>query len=308
MVVRNSANSEVTHIGFSDESKFNVGRYRSVAVISMHYHDQFIPRIRFQTILNSSGVHELRWANLRMARDRFAAIKIIDLLFRDYLDVLQIDVIRWDTHDYRHDISGRDDIVNLQRMLFHLLKSVLSNRWPSGSSWIIRPDEMSQLDWNIVKYHINRKRFSVRDDRNLFEVDCIPALIQRYDLRLIEPCSSIADPLVQLADLLAGMSAFSAENFGKFIYWRREQKGQQLSIFNDALVLTEGEKTKCEVLDYFDKKCKELKLQVGLESAMGLHSHGPRRPFNFWLYQSQGMYDKAPTKGSAYLPFRSQEA
>jgi hypothetical protein len=130
-----------THIAYSDESYQTGSRYRSIAVITLDtLHDKAITET-FRDVLQDSGVKEFKWERLRQARERFAALKMLDKMIELSTEQkLRVDTLIWDTHDHRHQILRRDDIGNLQRMYYHLFKNVLQRRWPTGGTWQLCPE------------------------------------------------------------------------------------------------------------------------------------------------------------------------
>lgn len=46
----------------------------------------------------------------------------------------------------------------------------------------------------------------------------------------------------------------------------------------------------------FNKMAKKYKLQIAFDSTSGFKSHKPENFINFWLYEPQHKYDKAPIK------------
>lgn len=67
--------NNITHVAYSDESYQTASRYRSVAVITLNAADESAITVIFNEILRESGISEFKWAKLRQARERFAALK-----------------------------------------------------------------------------------------------------------------------------------------------------------------------------------------------------------------------------------------
>ncbi|MBC7249932.1 MAG: DUF3800 domain-containing protein, partial [Anaerolineae bacterium] len=153
---------ECTHVAYSDESFYNRGRYRSIAMVTLEA-DSSEPFSRsVRRLLDESEVKEFKWQKLRQARERFAAQKLVDFVIeKALLGILRVDVLTWDTEDSRHKIQGRDDIANLQRMYYHLFKDALK-RWPGDSTWRLYPDENSALDWETVRDYLDMAGLSLR--------------------------------------------------------------------------------------------------------------------------------------------------
>jgi hypothetical protein len=125
---------EWTHAAYCDESGYTDGRFRSLAAISLIRGRE--PRVRsaISEMLRESEVKELSWKELRGARERFAARKVVDLVFDLVIEgVLRMDAVVWDTYDSRHNVRQRDDVANLGRMYHHLLRLVLARRWEEAA-------------------------------------------------------------------------------------------------------------------------------------------------------------------------------
>lgn len=118
--------SQATHVAYSDESYYTDERYRSIAVVTLENSDKDNFSRTFGELISGSQISEFKWNKLRQARERFAAMKMIDeAIILAQNRHIRIDVLIWDTEDSRHGIKGRDDIANLQRMYYHLFKYVL---------------------------------------------------------------------------------------------------------------------------------------------------------------------------------------
>jgi len=297
----------VTHIGFADESNWNTGRFRSLGLVTTKASLSSPFNQELATILDTSGITEFKWERLRSAKTRFAAEKLCQFAVEKAIaGQLRIDVLIWDIEDSRHKIPKRDDIANLQRMYFHLFRNVLRLRWPKGAVWRLHPDEHTAMDWNTVEDFLEMT--SIRTDhtpslfnRGLFHF----RLKAEFGIQEIQPLRSIDTPLLQLADLFAGMGAFSHEQFGLYQIWLHHKKRtEHPSLFleveendNDKEVkFSRSKQERFQVLSVFDKMCKAHKLGVSLKTWQGLRTPNPHNPLNFWLYEPQHPNDKAPTR------------
>lgn len=201
----------VTHYAYSDDSKHKDGRYNSLAITTLRKKDFESLNSQLHQILQDSGIQcEFKWAKLRNAKYRFVAEKIVDFVFNNH-DSIRIDIIIWNLEDSRHkDRKDRDDSENLVRMYYHLVSSVLSNRWPiHNSMWKWHPDKQSSVDWTILQDCIkNKKHLCVAD---LFQLN---PNFEQVNLNTIEPSDSYKYPFIQVSDLFAGMGPYS---FGYYI-------------------------------------------------------------------------------------------
>lgn len=135
-----------SHVAYADETHYNIGRYRGVALITLSQKHVVDAKAELHHLLAESEVAEFKWKRLDNAKRRFAAIKMVQWTIRKCLEgVLRVDVLTWDAEDKRHKVWRRDDIANLQRMYYHLFKNVLCERWPDGSTWRLCPDENTAM-------------------------------------------------------------------------------------------------------------------------------------------------------------------
>lgn len=286
----------ISHVAYSDESYHNRGRYRSIAVVALEA-DQAEPFSRLLgELLTDSEVSEFKFQKLRQARYRFAAQKIVDFVIeRASCGALRVDVLIWDTEDSRHRIQGRDDVANLQRMYYHLLKNALG-RWPGENGWALYPDRNSALDWSTVSDYLGTAgvaRSSSTQRPTLFRI----RLRQEFHIQEIQESNSKDNPLCQVADFFAGMSVFSRHRFGAYRCWKEQQQGQLRLFPEDPPVsLSNSDEERCRVLEYLNASCKDHRLGVSLMTQQGLWTPDPNNPVNFWFYEPQHPEDKAPTR------------
>jgi len=212
---------------------------------------------------------------------------------------LRVDVLIWDIQDSRHKVPGRNDIANLQRMYYHLFRNVLRARWPNDAVWRLYPDEHTALDWETVRECLEKVSVTVQRERSLSTGGEFRIRLRReFGIEEIRPIRSDQHPLLQLADLFAGLAAFSHEQFGDYQEWLRAISSQQ-SLFNQAGSInpSRSSRERYQVLNRFDTLCKQHKLGVSLRKRRGLLTPDPNKPINFWLYEPQRPEDKAPQKG-----------
>lgn len=292
---------KITHIAFSDESYWNQGRFRSVGMVTMKL-DALRPIENSLTkLLQDSGLSEFKWEKVRSARERLAAEK----LYRYAVECavcckVRIDVLRWDIEDSRHKIASRDDTANLQRMYYHLFKNVLRKRWPDESIWQLCPDEHTGIDWNDVHGFLSKVSVEIEMHNNLF-TGGKPQLLwkKEFGIAEIQPVSSVQQPLIQLADLFAGLCCFSSKHFKEFSEWQNHNS-PQLTIFDEGEEensnLSASQTQRFTVLKGFNALCKKMTMGVSLKTNQGLRTLNPTYPINFWWYQPQHEMDKAPQK------------
>jgi len=286
----------ITHLAYSDDSGGAKQRYQSLSLITLSSGSakDFLDEI--QSLLKESNISEFKWQELRSARYRFASKKIIDFVFKHLKDI-RVDTLIWDHRDKRHDMQGRDENENRVRMYYHLVSTTLSKRWPIPSNrWEWRPDEQSAVDWKTLWDCLRLKKHVCTQDLFGENPD-----FERVILDHPIPSESHLHTYIQLADLFAGIGAFSWEYFDRYQTWLDQQAlAQQSSLFGDhsstSVVFTTAEKERFWTMQYLREHCGKNKLQISLTSTRGFLSNNPESPLNFWLYRSRFSGDKAPIK------------
>ena len=296
----NGENSQTpTHLAFSDESHQSVGRHRSIGLVSAKYGHSGKLTSELTDILKETHVRELKWQKLDANNDCQAALNFVECAVRDACaGSIRIDVLVWDTRDSRHEVIGRDDVANIHRMYYHLLKNVLIQRWPDGSIWHLYPDEQSSIDWSEIARFLDMVSIPVGQLRPLSGFG--ESLETEFNIVHIEQRKSEAEPLIQMADLFAGMGIYSREKYTHFRCWllnyRRERQAPLLPEIATSVVLSNADRMRCPVLDRLNGLCKKSRLGVGFDERRGLHTHNPANPINFWCYEPQREEDKAPVR------------
>jgi len=291
---------QITHVGFSDESNWNQGRFRSLGLVTTSHNQLGILNKDLQKILAESNVSEFKWKKLTGAKERHATKKLIDFAVSQVCGGnLRIDVLIWDIEDSRHKVQRRNDIANLQRMYYHLFRNVLRMRWPNNAVWQLNPDEHTAIEWDTIQDCLVNVSERVEVENNLFTGTKFTYRLQKeFGIRTIKPVNSQQEPLLQLADMFAGLAVFSREKFEEYKQWL-QNKSAQLQLFDDSQKqekISRSSIERFEVLRELNRKCKHHKLGVSLCSSKGLLTHDPAKPLNFWLYEAQDPKDKAPTK------------
>jgi len=300
--------SRHTHLAFADESSHNIGRYRSLGLVTCAREDVDVLTAEAAQILASSNVHEMRWSLLNSARDRHAAEKVITWAVDCAAERrLAIDALVWDTHDARHAVMRRDDVANLHRMYYWLLSTTLRRPGLTGATWVLCPDENGLMHWASVHDVLDNagRRATSTSGVLLWRRAC-----RQYAIEQIVPTVSSTAPLIQVADLMAGLSAFSHESFGVYESWCRcETDKTQLSFAlpDDNVEPTSFSRTdreRCHVLQHLNQRCKLRRMGVSLATHRGLTTFPPGYGLRFWLYRPQSGADHAPLKGGRTAPVR----
>jgi len=295
--------TRITHVGFSDESNWNQGRFRSLGLVTTSVAELKILENETKRLLLESNMQEFKWKKLDGAKERFAAIKLSQLALRECCNgCLRIDVLVWDIEDRRHKILRRDDVANLQRMYYHLFKNVFRVRWPNQAIWRLHPDEHTAMDWNTVADCLKHASTRIEREKSLFTGGKFKIRLERdFAIEQISPSTSQKHPLLNIIDLFAGIACFSYERYNQFAQWERGQSSQK-TLFQNAndnagVQTSHISIERFKVLNSFNLDCKNRRLGISLKSKKGLWTPDPANPLNFWLYKAQHPLDQAPQRG-----------
>ena len=287
--------SAPTHIAFADESNWNRGRYRSISLVSARLDDARRFHHELNSLRKSHGKSEYKWSDTRERH----GIALAGYFFSRQ-DKIRVDVLIWDIEDSRHGgLRNRDDKANFARMYYHLIHNVLKRRWPDNARWLICPDSQKQIDWLTMERCLAWKSWAV--EINLFDQLGNPDFQKYYCIEEIREVCSKTNLLIQLADLFAGLGAYSYLAFNKYQRWKQRQEGPLLAFEASETDVGEAELSSSDherlpILDYIRNEAAKYGLQLSLDSSGGLSTKNPARTLNFWLYRSQRKDDRAPIR------------
>lgn len=282
-------------VAYTDESNVTAARYRSICAVTLPL-DQ-LPSVteHLMAILQDSQVSEFKWEKVRTAKYRFCALKLIDhAIDRCRRFRWRLDVIVWDTQDARHAVSNRDDRKNFERMFFHLLKNAMCRR-ELNAEWELLPDEKLDVDWVTVRDCLQSAgRWKAYFEHPLLNEAFSEQFFRLARLRTVRSCD---EPACQVADLFAGLAAFSRTMAHQYREWRTATAPQQDLLSQSVSPTTSNsERERFAVLDHFAERCRAMTLGVSLRTKGYLLTPNPENPINFWHYQPQHALDRAPTR------------
>lgn len=286
---------------YSDESGIFDHRFQTIAVVTGPEIVLTQLKSSLKDILDKYQINEVKFVEIRRSQSRKAkaARKFLQCAVKEFASQAKarIDVLIWDTQDSRHAIQGRDDIANLERMYYKVLIHT-ARQW-NQTEWNFHPDENSQIHWNEIIEFLNRTRigYSKPNLLTLFESDDAKQLFQFGGIKQL---NSLQEPLIQLADLFAGMARFTREEGEQCIQWI-DSWGNKAQLQFLHLLDREDETTRTKISRFqivrgFNNLCKRHRMGVSLREKRCLWTPNPTNPINFWNYEPQHEYDKAPKR------------
>ncbi len=292
-------------LAFCDASGVFAEHYQSIGVISGTTESLCQIRNSLGGILDDLGMSEVKFSNINKldSREFKAAQRFFTESINNYIKShnVRADVLTWYTADSRHSTPGRDDIENLGRMYYHLLRNI-ARKW-NLTSWSIYIDKDENVDFDVLRECLN-SRIDQTDIGQFPEI--IESLEQIKDLEVIKEITEVEsreEPLVQLADLFAGLARFSNEKGAECCEWLAiyGNPDQAPLIDFNSIKSNLGGYSRSEECRYYligeiYELCKKYRLHVSLKEEKHLQTRNPSSPMNFWTYAPQGDYDKAPRK------------
>ena len=280
------------YIIFADESYTTDSRFRGISAVSIPMKNYEAVKNHLTEILRDSSVSEMKWQEIKDARNKFCAHKIVKFIIPNLHKYhIRIDTLLWDTQDSRHTIIGRDDIANFERMFYHLLGNAMKKR-KRGVKWHIRPDVRNGINWVTGRDCLHYKGQKSEIVNSIFSTFILD---EHYSVHSFEEAHSHEEPLIQVADLFSGIFVFSTIAYEKYEVWQ-SHKIPSLFVLHEPVHASNREKYRFELLEKLDAECKKLSLGVSLKNNRQLLTYNPENPINFWQYRPQGEYDKAPTR------------
>lgn len=288
---------------YSDESGIFRHRYQTIAVVSGP--ETVLAQLRsdLRGILSQNQINEVKFALIRTHRALIEAARAFSRCMVETsarIAAVRADVITWDMQDSRHAIQGRNSIANLERMYYKVLAHA-ARQW-NQVQWSFHPDKNSQVHWNEIADVLNRTRLAKPVANAQLPLDS-EHLDQFIELTSVEPLDSLREPLIQLADLLAGMARFMREEGHQCIQWldswgNKDQLALRHFLHAEG-VLDETIRTKQNrflLIGEFNAHCKRHRLGVSLRDKRCFWTPNPTNAINFWNYEPQHDYDKAPLR------------
>ena len=288
---------------YSDESGTFTKRFQSIALINGQVSTLTELKQHLQKILREKQVSEVKFELIRTHLPIIEAAQgFLHCLITKYAckETIRADILTWDTQDSRHAIQGRDNRANLERMYYKVFVHA-ARQWKNQREWKFYPDENSQVNWGELAHVLNRTPI-IKHQTNqqpLFRSD---EPKQALNVEHTLPLKSTEEPLIQLADLLAGMARFAKEEGEHCLSWLDtwgNKKQPQLPNFLCEDELNEPIRTKqnrFRLIGEFDALCKRYGMGVSLRRKKCLWTGKNTNPVNFWNYEPQHDYDQAPKR------------
>lgn len=223
------------------------GAFQAAAAASGPISDVGTVSASLEGLVESSPI---RWEDIQRdeVTDRFTSL--IDHVLPLLGSTFRLDVLVWETAKVR-SVIGTDgsEVGPLERMLFHLLEGVTSTKWSDSTQWVLLPDAEVEADWQH------------------------PRMTRLSKVQEISPREFGSEPMLQVANLFAGLAAFSWEAHDLFLRWSETEAAQ--------IAPELPQMRRCVVLGHLLARCRSQRSGVGISTG-GLRTRDWSRPLNFW--------------------------
>lgn len=233
---------------------------------------------------------KFKWNKIN-SKDKVNALKeFLNYLFKLMSkNLVYINTIIWDILDSRHAILRRDDVKNFSLMYYKLIKNFAEDKLKNGDKLTICPDRQNSINWKKIEQILQNDR--------IYNTKSLSFRTRGYPKVFIEESNTDDTPLIQIADIFAGLARTSYVDYEKYKKWLN--KGQQ-SLFPDEnlndIEISGREEHRFEIYKYIDTYSKHKNWSVSLKTKHGFNTFDKSKPLNFWFYRPQHENDKAPLK------------
>lgn len=267
-----------TYYAFSDESNYNNGKHKSIAMILVNEAvlleiEKCLNKILIRYQLK---IKKFKWKEIK-TKNTFNALKEFLIFLFKYIEKEQVFIttLKWSVNDERHNITSRDDLSNLQYMYYKLIVDLINRKTKNVDEVIIFPDHNEVIDWN-----------------NLENILLNSPILSSKRIHL-NPSTTEEKNLIQIADIFAGIARSSFEDWEDFNLMGDPEQTRLVKIDKSP---TGRQQHRFKIYRLIYRWAKKNKLRISLNGTKGFLSHDPDSPLNFWVYKPQHEKDKAPIK------------
>lgn len=277
---------------YSDESGKNAGdRYTSVCVVSGEAEALNSLRDKLGETLREKKVDEVKFSKItRYGSPRTeAAFDFVGCVVNEFAiyNRVRIETVTTDNECLNGEDYDCDTEPDLEGMYHQALSSV-GRTW-GCAEWGFYPDENSGVNWSEVVSSWNMTGRLTAEGNQIPFVDRTDEDAQ-FEISQVEELNSVGEPLVQLADLFAGMARFSHEDDGGCAEWVERWRDERQLILIPFTAWEKGNITRSKECRYrliggLYSLCRRHRLYVSLKGGKHLRTWRPQSPINFWDYR-----------------------
>lgn len=283
---------------YSDESGINVGdRYTSVSVVSGEAEVLNCLRDKLNKTLRDKNIDEVKFFKIKGYKSPFtqAAISFIECVVNDFAryNKVRVDTITNDNKSLERDNYGDGDKPDLERIYYSVLTDIV-RRW-RYTKWGFYADVNSKVNWKEIVSYLNRTKLRKRVEKPLL-IKLMLDENPEFEFSEVKQVDSVEEPLVQLADLFAGMAKFSHDSVEYNVNcaeWlkrsKNEKQGELIKLVKqDNWHIEKSVECRYRVIGRMVSICHGHRLYVSINSENHLRTWRPANPINFWPPYARG--------------------
>ena len=154
--------------------------------------------------------------------------------------------------------------------------------------WNFYPDVNSKINWREIISYLNMTRLQKK--KNPLLIELMLEENPRFRFGEVKQLPSIQEPLIQLADLFAGLARFSHEENVDCTNWVVSPKDgwqHKMKLCQDSKVnnLNRTKECRYKLIGELYHLCGKHSLWVSIRTKKHLWTRKPNSPINFWDYK-----------------------
>lgn len=260
MKVSGAVNNYAIFVSGSDAGS---EQYRSLCGFSMPA-DRVEPTgALLRRLMEAERIGRIQWSDLVEKKYRLIAEKCIDQVLEKIVECdLRVDIAVWDSLIEAESDPDPEACDPIAHMVLCLMEEAA--RWrQSPGVWSVYCDARLDIEWSRVR----------------------AALADSGSCRRVETIASAESPCCQVADLFAGVAAFSRNRAKKFIAWAGPTEERRVHFEQQREgVLSALDRENFKFLGHLNRECRSRSLGVSLMSCGYLWTPNPENPVNFRHY------------------------
>jgi hypothetical protein len=279
---------------YGDESGINVGdRYTSVCVVSGEAGVLDCLRRKLDKTLREKNVDEVKFTKIRRYEGPMAqaAVKFIECTVNDFAahNKVRVDTITMDNEYLGGDNYDYGHKPELERMYYCVLAHIV-RRW-RYRRWDFYADVNSRVDWQEIVEYLNMTSMQKKIKKPLL-MELMSEENPEFEFSGVKELNSAGEPLIQLADLFAGMARFSYEDDGCARWADRWKPDEQMELIpymaRDKKSSDKVKECRYKLIAGVYNLCHRHRLYLSIKTDGHLRTRRHESPINFWAHRGGG--------------------
>ncbi len=278
---------------YSDESGINDDDlYTSVSIVSGEEEILSCLRDKLAQEIRDKGINEVKFVKITSYKSTITQVAkaFIISAVNDFaiFNKVRIDTI---TVSKQYLLSAFPDYDREQKLehMYYCLLAHMIRQW-NNTKWNFYPDVNSKIDWGGIIAYLNMTRLYRKPNRNPLLINLMLKENPRFEFGEVKQLPSIKEPLIQLADLFAGLARFSHEenvDCTKWVGGQQDRRQKEMKFYQAGNVnnITMTRKCRYKLIVELYNLCHKHRLWVSIKKRRHLWTRKKNSPINFWDYE-----------------------